>query len=156
VYTLVPALNGMPSISRTVEVKPLGPVQDHDPPVSGCGPRFTTVPDATVTELSGAGLQTPATEMYGTIAVGVQEMLPTVSAMVVDAVSVPEVPLMVTVWVPEAAELLAVSVSTLLPVVGLVPKAAVTPLGRPEAASVTLPANGLTSDTMMVSVALLP
>ncbi len=94
--------------------------------------------------------------MYETIAVGVQEMLPTVRAMVVDAVSVPEVPLMVTVGVPDAAALLAVSVSTLPPVVGLVPKAAVTPLGNPETASVTLPANGLTSDTVMVSVALLP
>ena len=51
---------------------------------------------------------------------------------------------------------LAVRVSTLDPVVGLVPNAAVTPLGRPDAASVTLPANGLTSATVMVSVPLLP
>ena len=64
--------------------------------------------------------------------VGVQLM---VKAMVVLAVRLPEVPLMVTVAEPTAAVLPAVSVSTLLPVVGLVAKAAVTPLGRPEAAS---------------------
>jgi hypothetical protein len=80
----------------------------------------------------------------------------TVSAMVVVAVVLPEVPLMVTVAAPVVAVLLAVSVSTLLPVVGLVPKAAVTPLGRPDAASVTLPLNPPVSVTVMVSVALLP
>jgi len=76
--------------------------------------------------------------------------------MVVVAVVLPEVPLMVTVAAPVVAVLLAVSVSTLLPVVGLVPKAAVTPLGRPYAASVTLPVNPPVSVTVMVSVALLP
>jgi hypothetical protein len=152
---LVPVLKGMPSSSRTVEVKPLGPVQLHDPlPVFGCGPRSTTVPEATVTELSR--LQTPATEMYGTIGVGVQEVLSTVSAMVVDAVNVPEVPVIVTLAAPVVAELLAVSVSTLLPVVGSVPNAAVTPLGRPDAVRVTLPVNVPTSVTEIVSVALLP
>lgn len=81
----------------------------------------------------------------------------TASAIVVLAVVVPEVPLMVTVTgPPTVAALLAVSVSTLLPVVGLVPKAAVTPLGRPEAARVTLPVNPPASITERVSVALLP
>jgi hypothetical protein len=37
----------MLSISREVEVKPLGPVQAHDPPLVGCGPRLTAVPEAT-------------------------------------------------------------------------------------------------------------
>ena len=55
-----------------------------------------------------------------------------------------------------AAELLAVKVTTLLPVVGLVPKDAVTPLGRPEAASVTLPLKLFPSATVTVSVAVLP
>ena len=63
----------------------------------------------------------------------------TVRAIVVLAVRLPEVPLIVTVAVPVVAVLLAVSESTLLPVVGLVAKVAVTPLGRPEAASVMLP-----------------
>ena len=59
---------------------------------------------------------------------------------------------MVTVAVPGAAELLAVSVSTLLAVVGLVANAAVTPLGRPEAASFTLPVNPFWPETLMVDV----
>lgn len=80
----------------------------------------------------------------------------TLSAMVVDAVSVPDVPVMVTVDVPAVAAALAVNINTLLPVAGLVPNVAVTPLGRPDAARVTLPANGLTSVTVIVSVALPP
>ena len=80
----------------------------------------------------------------------------TVRAMVVAVVTVPEVPVIVTVDVPIVAVLLAVSVSTLFPVVGLVPNAAVTPLGRPDAARVALPVNPPTSVTVMVSVAALP
>jgi len=78
----------------------------------------------------------------------------TVSAIVVVAVIDPEVPVTVTVDVPAAAVLLAVKVTTLVPVAGFVPNAAVTPLGRPEAASVTLPVNPFTSVTVIVSVAL--
>jgi hypothetical protein len=80
----------------------------------------------------------------------------TVRASVVVAVRLPDVPVIVTVDVPVVAVLLAVSVSTLLPVVGFVPNAAVTPLGRPDAASVTLPVNPFTSVTVMVLVPLLP
>ena len=81
----------------------------------------------------------------------------TVSAMVVDAVKVPEVPVMVTVTGPATvAVLLAVKVSRLEPVVGLVAKAAVTPLGSPLAARVTAPLKPPTSVTEMVSVSLLP
>lgn len=76
----------------------------------------------------------------------------TVSASVVVAVRLPEVPVMVTVEVPVVAVALAVNVSTLVPVVGLVPNAAVTPLGRPDAASVTLPVNPFRSFTVMVLV----
>jgi hypothetical protein len=85
--------------------------------------------------------------MYGTIAVGVQLMA---RAIVVLAVRLPEVPFIVTVAVPVGAVLLAVSVNTLVPVVGLVPKAAVTPPGSPDAASVTLPVNPFLSETVMV------
>jgi len=56
---------------------------------------------------------------------------------------------MVTVDEPVVAVLLAVSVSTLVPVVGLVPNAAVTPLGRPDAAKVTLPLNPPTIDRLL-------
>ena len=80
----------------------------------------------------------------------------TVRARVVVAVRLPEVPVMVTVAAPVVAVALAVNVSTLVPVVGFVPNVAVTPLGRPDAASVTLPVNPSTSCTVMVLVPLLP
>jgi len=80
----------------------------------------------------------------------------TVSATVVVAVRLPEVPVIVTVDVPVVAVELAVSVSTLVPVVGFVPNAAVTPLGRPDAARVTLPVNPPASVTLIVLVPLLP
>jgi len=57
---------------------------------------------------------------------------------------------------PTVAVELAVSVSTLVALAGLVAKAAVTPLGRPDAARVTLPVNPSTSVTVMVPVADLP
>ena len=72
------------------------------------------------------------------------------------AVSAPDVPVIVSVEVPAAAVLLAVRVSTLEPVVGLVPNEAVTPAGSPDTASVTLPANPPAPATVIVSVALLP
>ena len=78
------------------------------------------------------------------------------SAMVVVADRPPEVPVIVTVAVPAAAELLAASVNTLLPVVGFVPNSAVTPVGRPEAAKVTLPLNPFTGATVIVLVPLPP
>jgi hypothetical protein len=76
----------------------------------------------------------------------------TVREMVVDAAKVPEavpveVPWIVIVEVPVAAVLLAVRVSRLLPVVGLVANAAVTPLGIPDAVRVTAPVNPPTSVT---------
>jgi hypothetical protein len=76
--------------------------------------------------------------------------------MVVVAVGTPEaVPVMVIVYVPVVAALVAANVSTLVEVVGLVPYVTDTPLGRPVAASVTLPLNGLTSVTVMLSLPLL-
>ena len=81
----------------------------------------------------------------------------TVKAIVVDAAKAPEVPLMVTVTGPPVvAVLLAVSVSTLEFVAGLVAKAAVTPLGRPDAESATAPAKPFTSATEMVLVPCAP
>ena len=76
--------------------------------------------------------------------------------MVVVWISVPDVPVMVTVYVPTVAVLPAVNVTTLLPVVGFVPNAAVTPVGSPDAASVTLPVKLSTSVTETLSVALPP
>lgn len=80
------------------------------------------------------------------------ELLVIVSATVVLAVRLPLVPVMVTVEEPVAAELLAANVNTLDPVVGLVPNDAVTPLGRPLAARVTLPLNPLAGFTVIVLV----
>jgi hypothetical protein len=61
---------------------------------------------------------------------------------VVEALSDPEVPVMVTVALPIAAELLAERESALAPAdSGFGENVAVTPLGRPVAARLTLPAN---------------
>jgi len=76
----------------------------------------------------------------------------TVRDSVVVAVSVPEVPVMVSEYAPVAAELLKVSVSTLLPTVGFALHDAVTPLGRPETERLTLPVNPPRAFTMMVDV----
>ncbi len=64
------------------------------------------------------------------------------------AVCVPDVPVIVSVYCPTAAELVAVSVMVLLLVVGFGEKDAVTPLGRPDTEKFTLPVNpycGVTS-----------
>src|ERR1700722_2130514 len=55
--------------------------------------------------------------------------------------------------VPAAAVLPAVRVNTLDPVVGFVPNTAATPVGSPDAVSVTLPVNPPASTTVIVSVA---
>ncbi len=78
----------------------------------------------------------------------------TVSAIVVVALRLPEVPVIVTVTVPFVAVALAVRVRTLVEVAGLGLNDAVTPLGSPEAASVTLPENLLLGVTVMVLVPL--
>jgi hypothetical protein len=57
-------------IWREVEVKPLGPVQLHDPPLTGCGPRSTAVlVEDTVTVFSSVQLPPPFTEIKGVIGV---------------------------------------------------------------------------------------
>ena len=63
---------------------------------------------------------------------------------------------MVTVAAPVVAVLVAVNVSTLLLVVGLVPKEAVTPLGSPETVRATLPVNPFRLVTAIVSAAVFP
>ena len=80
----------------------------------------------------------------------------TVRLTVVECVSAPLVPVIVTVAGPVAAVLLAVNVSVLLVVVldGL--NDAVTPDGNPEADRLTLPVNPFTPVTEMVLVPLEP
>jgi hypothetical protein len=48
VKLLLPELSGMLSISREVELKPFGPLQLHEPPLDGCGPMSTAVPELTL------------------------------------------------------------------------------------------------------------
>jgi hypothetical protein len=75
--------------------------------------------------------------------------------VVVCGVKLPEVPVMTTVVAPVVAVLLAVRVKVL--VVGLVDvNEAVSPLGRPEAARVTLPAKPPVGFTVIVLGTLLP
>lgn len=64
---------------------------------------------------------------------------PTVSDTVVVCVKLAETPVIVTVAVPMVAVPLAVNVRTLVVVAGFVANAAVTPVGKPDAESVTLP-----------------
>jgi hypothetical protein len=68
----------------------------------------------------------------------------------------PDVPVIVTVAVPRTAVPLTVSVSVLLLVVLVGLKAAVTPLGRPEAEKLTPLANPLSGLTMIVLVPFVP
>jgi len=79
-----------------------------------------------------------------------------VSEIVVVCVSVPEVPVTVIVEVPVVAVELAVNVRTLLPVVGLVPNAAVTPEGRAEFDNVTEPVKPPEGVTVTVLPPLVP
>ena len=62
-----------------------------------------------------------------------------VSGNDVEEVAEPDTPLIVTVTWPGVAVLLADKVRMLVPVVGLGENDAVTPLGRPDALSVTFP-----------------
>jgi hypothetical protein len=63
-YESVPTVNGMSSIWREVDVYLLGPVQLHDPPLVGCGPRSTTVEgELTVALDSSVQVEPPLIEM---------------------------------------------------------------------------------------------
>jgi hypothetical protein len=80
----------------------------------------------------------------------------TVKLMVVVRVTVPEMPVMVTVAVPVVALLDAVSVNVLVPVVLTGLNDAVTPLGNPDALKATLAEKPLILFTVMVLVPLAP
>ena len=75
----------------------------------------------------------------------------TVRLTVVVWVRLPEVPVIVTVLVPVAAVVLAVKVRELVLVVEAGEKAAVTPLGRPDAVKATLPVKPFWGVTVIVS-----
>lgn len=65
----------------------------------------------------------------------------TVKAVGAEADRLPEVPVMLTLTVPEVAVPLAAKVSVVAPVAGFGEKEAVTPAGRPVAARLTWPLN---------------
>jgi len=79
-----------------------------------------------------------------------------VSVRGVVCVRLPEVPVTVTVPANGVAAALAVSVSVLLLVAGFGLKAAVTPLGNPDAESDTLPLNPFSGAIVIVLVPWLP
>jgi hypothetical protein len=114
------------------------PVNPPDPVT--VTPYEVSLPAVTVCEVGvGAAMEKSAT----TVAF-------TVNEMVVVWLSKPEVPVMVTFVVPVVAVELAVNVTELVEIVGLVPKLAVTPDGSPEADRVTLPVKPPESVTVML------
>ena len=152
VEVALPFAGGVTGLVENAAVTPLGKpvalnvVAELNPPVLVMVILLAPLPPCvTVTEVGDAAM----------VKFGVAVEF-TVNARVVVAVKLPEVPVIVTVADPVVAVLLAVSVSTLVPVVGFVPNAAVTPLGRPDAARVTLPENPPTSVTLIVLVPLPP
>ena len=80
----------------------------------------------------------------------------TVRPIVVVRIRFPDVPVMVTVEIPAAAELLAASVTKIAP--GVLPalKDAVTPAGIPDAATLTLPLKPFSAVPVIVLTPLLP
>ena len=149
----------------TVNISPLAPVVGLVPKLAVTplgnpdAARVTLLvnPLAPVTVMVSEAVFPCITESAGIAAASVKlGAALTLSAIVVEALRLPEVPVIVTVTVPAVAELPAVSVNTLDPDVGLVPKLAVTPLGRPVATRDTLPVKPLAPETVIVSVALLP
>ena len=91
-----------------------------------------------------------AREVGDSVTVGPLWLEFTVRLTLVVCVMLPETPVTVTATVPVAAVALAVNVRLLVAVVGFVPNAAVTPVGRPEALRVTLPAKPPIGFTVMV------
>jgi hypothetical protein len=79
-----------------------------------------------------------------------------VSAIATLLVRVPDVPAIVTVAVAAAAALAAVKVTTLVWLVVMAPKVAVTPDGRPEAASATVPLKPFSAVIAIVLAPLAP
>ena len=76
----------------------------------------------------------------------------TVKETLVVCVKLPDTPVMVITEGPTDAESLAVNVRTLVAVVGFVPNAAVTPVGKPVAESVTSELKPLVALTVIVLV----
>jgi hypothetical protein len=123
----------------------LAPIPTDTPAGRPVAERFTLPvnPFTSVTVIVTVPVPPWAIEIAGGFAVSVKlggGGAVTVSAMVVDAVKEPEVPVTVTVLVPTVAVADAVNVNmVLLPVVEAGTKAAVTPAGREPVVKATVP-----------------
>ena len=111
-----------------------------------------TVPVWPLPEESLAEVPELSSYFQKAIGEGVDPLALTVSVIGVVWLSVPLVPVTVTVAVPVVAVLLAVSVNVLVVVVDVGLKAAVTPLGRPLAERATDPVKPPVGLTVMVDV----
>ena len=107
-------------------------------------------------EVVPTGILPHFSELGERVTAGPPPVALTVRLRLVVFVNVPDVPVIVTVAVPVAAVALADSVNVLVAVVGFGLNAAVTPLGSPDAAKVTLPVKPPSGVTVMVLVPLVP
>lgn len=140
VSTLLPAVGLVPHVAVT----PLGRL-DATSSTGPVNPYWSVTATVVVPEMPCLMLRTVGLADSVKLAGGL-----TVSESSVVAVKVPELPMIVRLAVPRLAVALAVSVSTLFPLVGFVPQVAVTPLGRLEMDRLTLPENPPRSYTLMV------
>lgn len=113
------------------------------------GPSFVRV-TVLVTLVAPTAILPKTREVGDRVTVGPPWLEFTVRFTLVVCVMLPETPVTVTVELPVAAEALAVNVRLLVAVVGFVPNAAVTPVGKPEALRVTLPVKPPIGFTVMV------
>jgi len=118
-------------------------------PPAGAGPLSVTVPVEDVPPITLVGLSV-SEETVGRGG-GV-----TARVIAVVCVKVPDVPVMVTVTVPTAAELLTASVNVLVAVAGLGLNDAVTPLDSPDADKLTALLKPFWAVTVIATVPLLP
>jgi hypothetical protein len=168
----------LPTVPVTVTVTgpPMAAVPDavsvstEEPVVEGLGLKEAVTPAGRPDAVKATPLEKPTPAVIAIVSV---PLVPCVTAraevagamvyagvavtfrpIVVVAVVAPEVPVIVTIEVPDGAVADAVRVRTLAVVVGLVANDAVTPEGRPVAASVTLPVKPAKFVTRMLSVTL--
>src|SRR5579872_2823220 len=81
VAVYVPLVFAVTETWRDVELNPPEPLQLHDPPVTGCGPKVTVLPEVTLT-LDVCCHAPPLTCMYGVIEVDVHPLPFTVTVNV--------------------------------------------------------------------------
>jgi len=161
VTVVVPVVAALPAVSvKVLEV------------VAGLGLKMAVTPLA---RPDADKVTAPLNPFWGAIVMALERLVPwvmltldgdvdrlkfgadvTVRVSVVALVKLPEVPETFTVAVPVVAVLLAVNVSVLVVVAGLVLNDALTPLGRPDADKVTAPLKPFRALTVIVLVPVFP